>query len=85
LKTLSFDLIGEKERIPIDFAITKVVNAGFTGRGQESVNKHIDELKREGVSTPEHTPTIYSVTPYMITQEDGMYVLDGHLEKQNLY
>ena len=81
MKTLGFDLIREKERIPIDFTITKVVNAGFTGRDQESVNKHIDELKKEGVSAPEHTPTIYPVSPYMLTQEDGM---DGHLEKQNL-
>ena len=77
MKTLGFDLIREKERISIDFTITKVVNAGFTGRDQELVNKHIDELKKEGVCAPEHTPTIYPVSPYMITQEDRIYVLDG--------
>lgn len=77
MKTLGFDLIREKQRTPIDFTITKVVNAGFTGRDQESVNKHIDELKKEGVSAPEHTPTIYPVSPSMMTQEEGIYVLDG--------
>ena len=70
MKTLGFDLIREQEQIPLDFTITKVVNAGFAGRDQESVSKHIEELKKQGVPTPEHIPTLYPVSPYMVTQED---------------
>ncbi len=76
LKTLSFNLIKEQEQIPLDFTITKVINAGFAGRDQESVSKHIEELKKQGVPTPEHTPTLYPVSPYMVTQENSIYVLD---------
>ena len=77
MKTLCFNLIREKERIPIDFSVNKMVNAGFAGRNQNSVNKHIEELKKEGIPTPEHTPTIYPVSPNMITQDSTIYVLDG--------
>jgi hypothetical protein len=76
MKTLGFNLITGQEQIPLDFTITKVINAGFAGRDQVSVSKHIEELKKQGVSTPEHTPTLYPVSPYMVTQEDFIYVLD---------
>jgi len=76
VKALCFNLIREKERIPIDFSVNKMVNAGFAGRNQNSVSKHIEELKKEGVPTPEYTPTIYPVSPYMITQDSTIHVLD---------
>ena len=76
MKKLGFNLITRQEQIPVDFTITKVVNAGFAGRDQESVSKHIEELKKQGVLTPEHTPTLYPVSPYMVTQENSIYVLD---------
>jgi hypothetical protein len=85
MKRLGFDLIREQEQIPLDFTITKVVNAGFAGRDQESVSKHIEELKKEGVPTPEHTPTLYAVSPYMVTQENFIYVLDGQTSGEAEY
>ncbi len=48
----------------IRFEMRRMVNAGYTGRNQEKVRKHIEELKREGVPAPESTPTAYE----MITQ-----------------
>jgi hypothetical protein len=85
MKTLNFNLIREQEQIPVDFTIAKVVNAGFAGRDQESVNKHIEELKKEGVPTPEHTPTLYPVSPYMVTQENFIDVLDGQTSGEAEY
>jgi len=46
------------------FEMRRMVNAGYTGRDQEKVRKHIEELKKEGVPSPESTPTAYE----MITQ-----------------
>jgi hypothetical protein len=85
MKTLNFNLIREQEQIPVDFTITKVVNAGFAGRDQEWVSKHIEELKKEGITTPEHTPTLYSVSPYMVSQENSIYVLDGQTSGEAEY
>jgi hypothetical protein len=85
MKTMGFSLITGQEQIPVDFTITKVVNAGFAGRDQESVSKHIEELKKQGVPTPKHTPTLYHVSPYMVTQEDFIYVLDGQTSGEAEY
>jgi hypothetical protein len=85
MKTLGFNLIRDQEQISVNFTITKMVNAGFAGRDQESVDKHIEELKKEGVPTPEHTPTLYPVSPYMVTQEDSVYVLDGQTSGEAEY
>jgi hypothetical protein len=85
MKTLGFNLITGQEQIPLDFTITRVVNAGFAGRDQESISKHIEELKKQGVPTPEHTPTLYPVSPYMVTQEDFVNVLDGQTSGEAEY
>lgn len=54
--------MGREEEIL--FEIRRMVNAGYTGRDQEKVRLHIEELKKEGVPAPESTPTAYE----MITQ-----------------
>ncbi len=56
------ETMGREEEIP--FEMRRMVNAGYTGRDQERVRHHIEELKKEGVPAPESTPTAYE----MITQ-----------------
>jgi hypothetical protein len=41
--------------------------AGYTGRDQESVKAHIDELRRLGVPTPYAIPAIYWISPARLT------------------
>lgn len=64
MKTLKFTLekMGREEKI--HFVMRRMINAGYTGRDQEKVRHHIEELKKEGVPAPESTPTAYE----MITQ-----------------
>ncbi len=50
----------------IHFEIRRMVNAGYTGRDQEAVRKHIEELKKEGIPAPESTPTAYEVNTRLI-------------------
>lgn len=54
--------MGREEEI--HFEMRRMVNAGYTGRDQEKVRHHIEELKKEGVPAPQSTPTAYE----MITQ-----------------
>lgn len=45
------------------FTVDKMVNAGFTGRDQEEVRHHLDELSAKGIDVPDSTPLLYPVIP----------------------
>lgn len=51
------------------------VAAGYTGRDQESVQAHIDELKKLGVATPYSTPALYWVSPARLTSHRQIVVV----------
>ena len=36
----------------LDFEVKKMLNAGYTARDQSQVQKHIDELRKEGIAAP---------------------------------
>ena len=57
------DLVLEEKskRSPLRFTYERMVNAGYTGRNQAEVRKHIEELARKGIPGPPTTPTLYPV------------------------
>lgn len=57
------DLTLEKKgrRTPLRFACKRMVNAGYTGRDQAEVRRHIEELAKKGIPGPTTTPTLYPV------------------------
>ncbi len=69
---------------PLSFSYSKVVNAGFTGKNQEEVQHHLQELAAKGISVPSSTPTLYPVVPTAMSTEDSMEVFgeetSGELE-----
>lgn len=66
MKILKLYLEQEGKEKEILFPLRRMVNAGYTGRDQEKVKKHIEELKKEGVSAPASTPTAYEVISHLI-------------------
>jgi len=60
----------------IDFAVRRMVNAGYTARDQEGVRKHIEELKEKGIPAPAEIPTLYPVAPYLITTGGVLEVVE---------
>jgi hypothetical protein len=56
------------------YEIKGAVLCGYTGRDQEAVRKHIDELAREGVEPPPSVPILYPKPPWGLTQKDGIQV-----------
>lgn len=60
---------------PVDFEIRDVVLAGYTGREQEEVRKHVEELAAHGVPAPERVPCYYRVTPDLVVVQDSIDVL----------
>jgi hypothetical protein len=74
VKKVRFNLLREGTKQNIVFRVSRMVNMGFSGRNQETVRKHIEELKKQEIQAPSIIPTVYPVSPYMATQEPIIYV-----------
>ncbi len=59
-------------------AIHTLVIAGWTGRNQEALEKHIRELEELGVPRPKTTPIFYRVAASLLTLADDMQVSGGN-------
>lgn len=66
---------GDKNK-QVSFVVRKLINAGYTGRNQEEVKKHVDELKEIGVPAPESVPTYYLKSSMLLTTDDFCEVVD---------
>ena len=64
---LTLEQKGKSE--PLTFSYTRMVNAGYVGRNQEEVRRHIDELAKKGIPGPKVTPTAYPVIPRMMVTD----------------
>jgi hypothetical protein len=54
----------------IDLDVRKLLLAGYSGRDQGTVMKHINELKNLGVPVPDKIPALYEVSPSLLTTGD---------------
>ncbi|MFC7394005.1 DUF2848 family protein [Scopulibacillus cellulosilyticus] len=59
----------------IEFNVEKALCIGYSGRNQEMVKKHIEELSREGIAPPPTVPMIYPVSDILVTQNETIDVL----------
>jgi hypothetical protein len=62
---------------PLRYRYTRMVNAGYVGRNQNEVRRHIEELARKGIPGPKKTPTLYPVIPRMLVTDDKVEVYGG--------
>ncbi len=58
---IEIDVVRSGEAKPRTFEFTRMVNAGYVGRNQAEVRRHIEELAAEGIPGPKKTPTLYPV------------------------
>lgn len=58
------------------FAYTRMVNAGYVGKNQEEVRRHIDELAAKGIPGPASTPTLYPVVCSALTTDSAVEVYE---------
>lgn len=70
---LTFEIQGTAETF--SFEPRRVVIAGYTGRDQAAVRRHIDELREHGIPAPARTPTLFSCTVDRLTIEREIEVL----------
>ena len=62
------------ERTALRFACERMVNAGYTGRNQAEVRKHIEELATKGIPSPPATPTLYPVIRSALVKDAAIEV-----------
>lgn len=60
----------------LDLQVTRLIVAGYTGRDQAAVKKHIDELAAIGVPPPPQVPMLFDLDPALLTTADVAQV-DG--------
>ncbi|WP_134700974.1 DUF2848 family protein [Ammoniphilus sp. YIM 78166] len=67
------DIKINEERITWD--PKRLLIAGYTGKDQDSVKRHIEELKEIGVPAPPRVPMIYDLTTELLTTENSISVV----------
>jgi hypothetical protein len=55
----------------VTIAVDRVVNAGYSGRDEDAVQAHIDELVEDGIPAPERVPTTYELAPNVLRSDPG--------------
>jgi hypothetical protein len=75
VKKLSLILERDASAEKMEFRLRRMVNAGYTGRNQELVKRHIEELKKEGIPAPESIPTAYEVISKLIYFDNEIEVV----------
>jgi hypothetical protein len=58
--------------------VTELVIAGWTGRDEQALKKHIRELEEIGVKPPKTTPIFYRVSANLFTHEREIQVSGPH-------
>lgn len=58
----------------LDFEVKQLIVAGFTGRDEEKVAEHVEELRQMGVPAPDRTPTFYRLPADLVTQDHTITV-----------
>ncbi|MFH1935585.1 MAG: DUF2848 family protein [Pseudomonadota bacterium] len=71
---LSLLLEKENEIRQLEFKYDRIVNAGYVGKNQEEVRRHILELAEKGIPGPSSTPTLYPVVCTALTTESVIEV-----------
>jgi hypothetical protein len=59
---------------PLVLAPRRLLIAGYTGRDQAAVARHIEELRQHGIPAPPRTPMVYELPPDRLTTAEAITV-----------
>lgn len=75
MSMISLSVQGSAEHVRFD--VPAIAIAGYTGRDQASVQRHIDELRAQGIPAPKATPVLFAATADRLTQDVTIDVVGG--------
>ena len=64
----------KQERRELAFSYSRMVNAGYVGKNQEEVRRHIEELAAKGIPGPKAIPVLYPVVCNVLSLEPTIEV-----------
>jgi hypothetical protein len=73
---LEIDLVLEskQERRRLTFNYSRMTNAGYVGKNQEEVRRHIEELAAKGIPGPKSIPVLFPVVCHALTTDSAVEV-----------
>ena len=69
---LTLEQIGKNR--PLNFEFSRMINAGYVGRNQEEVRRHIEELAKKGIPGPKITPVLFPVIARTLVTDNEIEV-----------
>ncbi len=77
VETIRFTLVDTATTRPLEFPVREVVLAGYSGRNQDDVESHFEELKELGLPAPDEAPIFFKVSTNLATTGERIEVQDG--------
>ncbi len=71
---LELVLENKQGRRELTFSYSRMVNAGYVGKNQEEVRRHIEELAAKGIPGPKSVPVLYPVVCNMLSLDPAIEV-----------
>ena len=71
---LELVLESKQERRELAFRYNRMVNAGYVGKNQEEVRRHIEELAAKGIPGPKSIPVLYPVVCKVLSLDPAIEV-----------
>lgn len=77
-RTLHLQLASHDGLTPFTLAFDTLICGGFSGRNQEAINRHVEELRAHGLEAPRKTPIFFKITTNQAVTESTVEALTGH-------
>ncbi len=71
---LELVLESKQERRQLTFNYSRMINAGYVGKNQEEVRRHIEELAAKGIPGPKSIPVLFPVVCHALTTDSVIEV-----------
>jgi hypothetical protein len=77
-RTLHVQATSRDGTTPLAWTFESLICGGYSGRNQEAVNRHVEELRAHGLEAPRKTPIFFKISTNQVLTEDTVEVLTGH-------
>ena len=77
-RTLHVQVVSRDSSTPLAWTFDSLICGGYSGRHQEAINRHVEELRAHGLEAPRQTPIFCKISTHQARTEETVEVLTGH-------
>lgn len=78
VRTLHCQVVSRDGIAPLAWSFHTLICGGFSGRNREASQRHLDELRTQGLEAPRQTPLFFKMTTNQVQTEEAVEVLTAH-------